>query len=176
MRLFFWGGAPFIPVCKTIYRSVTKIPWAVSLKKTQFIFPSSKWLFRVPPLVVGHHKTIPASWYNVDCLDLAQVLCRSTKLLWVPECRTPAILRRCYFCSHPPWSLALTTSLSPFQKGPWDLSGGWYRCSIGVCALDFWYLFPALRPIVSLCVNYHQLHKEPFLIRSERCANWVRRV
>lgn len=111
-------------MCKTIYRSVTKIPWAVSLKKTQFIFPSSKWLFRVPPLVVGHHKTIPASWYNVDWLDLRQVLCRPTKLLWVPECRTPAILRRCYFCSHPPWSLALTTPLPRSKRVPEIWVGG----------------------------------------------------
>lgn len=111
-----------------------------SPKKPLAVFSSS----------VRAHEPLPTPCWNADCLDLAQVLCRQARLLWVQECSGP-VLSRAWFCYTFPWPLALTTVLCTTVS--WDWGRG-CDTDVPVVADHSTDKISAYSMVVSLHVNY----------------------
>lgn len=105
--------------CKA-YRGQKAFQGPDPLKKTDSPSPTA-----VNSSSAGASRSHPQCW-NVDCLDLEQVLYRQWSLLCVHEFRSSVISRR-HCWSYPPRLLALM--IISFQKDPWFLQVWlWCRC------------------------------------------------
>lgn len=112
-------------------------------------------------ICVKNNKTFPGPYWNVGWLDLLEVLCRHSELLWVHKFSESCYDQKTWFALDLVnlWLLWLWQSFCIFfHDGPWVLvrSVMWQRHPICSCVFLSHCPLPAPRTVLSFNVNYHQ--------------------